>query len=768
MGLTNISPPLLLTTTLGQEGDPLAIDSPDGALQVQPPLQEGGEFSARAAEGVAVPEEAADPHDPVRVGPDGFEVQAPLSLTDARWIPDPRSPRPSPLLVNPAGRKPVAPIAIFNPQALRCDPGSGRLTYDDGRPGQLVSEVTDLSHDVVGFDGLMDFLDQFAPTEGVTRQLQILEHRCMTRLAPPGLVALLENVIAPAVGALLGIDLGSLQFSQSGDGGGASLVDDRGRPLGSDPGITRIDLRRGVYLTTSLQDHHLVVEWHGILPNDQVWRLEYDADGELCYVQGQMHHIDPEVFACAWAPESLRIAEPVMEVLDGLQVPVRVLAAKDGAMRDLARGLELVGQPCTHAGPSPELGYNPPHLHQDGMSEYHDAEQAQRAQQAKAAEEEHSQEIGQLMQRYREAIGRLLQQGPSAMLDILKTTRELAKFPLLRPDTQAPLPNGTRLLVQGFLQRLEIDTAGGRASRPTSLYETITQLNTLMAATVGVCYTVEPAPGEGYVVQVFVYHPTDREWQYLTRLDFDRLGMRWLSVPEAEAGIALQAEAHDHAVNQRGLEDAWGPRGSNLSASDEALLRRARIILPTADMTDDAAQTDYANTVAEFLALVMNDETGLIHGLNGKDIFDGVADLGLEWVGFTYSNDIHTLVQQYVAYRIADDPHDRIALTPEERARLAERFRFTSQTPDGAFFSRDDRLREWFEAMNRRAAYGHLKLMHQALGNQDGMFSVLLDLRPGRPDLAGPPPPPRQRRQTSCPARPQEDGIGIFSRGVLT
>lgn len=676
-----ITPPLLLTTSLGQENDPLA--------QVQ-------SFVSPDAQTVSEDffEHARMPlcSDPVIVDERGFEKQVSPIFRGVSEADLAELDEPDELEME---RVP------FNPLAVQIDHERGSVIYDDVATSAF---ETNLSDSVGSFDELMEFLDGFIPTHQAWQLFEWLEDANDPDLSP-------EHV-------------------------------------GGEPDPVRLDLGSGQMILVRFKGNYLAVEWSGLLPDDEVWELLYDASGELVFVSGHNAFIDPQIFAAGCRP-NLLILKPLKGEGDAVDLdflPLKGLVNDDVLMRDLARMLEMHGEPYSHSGSILLPGGVFPGLQGIELAHYpriSTDEDPSLMMQGRCDDRE-------LLQNFLHAHQRIVDGDDiTAILDYLRDGRALKRFRLTGDRVFAPLPDGGSVVAHHSPQRLEVSTRAGGRMWPTTLYETLTILNQLMA-TKHICYTLDES-NTGFVMQLFVFNQAMREWQYFTRLDFDVLSMRPTHVLEDDAGKELMNDKQNFPVDEGTLHDAWEINSPSMTAMDENILRRAQLVSPSPLDDDRALQDDYANTVAEFLALVMSDIEDFFFARSGMDVFSGKQDPLLQFASFTYSNDIHALIQKYIRSKIdSDDGDDEPApsLTVDERIILAERFRFASTHPEYAVLQEglgDRHVQDWIDAIDRDAIYGRVKLVHEALRERDGMFSVVLDLRAGASPGCGGLPPHKKR-----------------------
>lgn len=645
---------LLLTTTQGQAGDPLA----DAPLYVAPDAQ--------------------------IVGEDFFSVlnrHAPLAEVS----------------LQPTGSESVKEKSLaftgavshhtFNPSSIRVSAEAGIIVYHDSN---LPCVETDISYLASCFDSLMRFFELFVDTRKARQLMEWLKKSFEPGINP-------EN-------------------------------------LDDEPDAARFDLAEGQFVSFRLSsNNNLSVEWSGLLPDNKKWELHYRCDGRLQFIKGNNTYISPLIFAAACKPQLLSVQSALDDADDEScsPWPVQVLSDLSGWIPDLAQALETQGQPHHHVGSILWPAGILPGL------EGHDLAQWPRTPVdlgEMALPNSLNNQSLKLMQQLSQFQQQLSSGDTTVALDYLHVIRRLQGLPMTGGQLQALLPNGSRVTAFNIPQRLEIRTSAGKTLRPSTLYETLIAIN-LQMETRQICYSLKYVPS-GFVMQIFVFNQAMDEWQYFTRLDFDTLGMRPTHVREDEAGKELMNDKQDFHVDSGTLDDAWefGRPQINaedeIGATDEDILRRAHLVAPTPIDDDRALQDDYANTVSEFLALVMNDVEEFFPDLSAAEVFSGEFDPHLQFVSFTYSNEIHSLIRRYNQLRLGTQ--ETKPLLAEERMILAERFRFASTHPEHSVLAHafaDPHIQDWIDAIDRDVIYGRVKILHDSLKGHAGLFTVVLDLR---------------------------------------
>lgn len=668
-----------------------------------------------------------------------------FSPGDLRAIPDitNRSDFMRKLGITPGLDSQFPPIPVlegFNPNRITVNSETGEIHYT-----HLNGQQTNLSFFISNFRALSDFLSCFCDASVLEEALAHAEKISSSFTANiPGFQSYEEGGAT-----VITVDLATI-VSAAFFGGGLSIKNNPpqifDRIVEIAPGV-----RMGIISSMDVLGNlifHVTLE--GFLPDGEVIKINYDSNGTAVYDKGHMAHFSPLSFPNVVRPTNLTVAKDGTYASGDLRFAVKTLRTAQQA--DLARSLSERGDPCNRHD-------SPPHLHNDEkMGMYEDKEAASRFQERGTEERNErrrsaAQSAQQLMHKMQLDPG-----NTEHLLEIHSHNTNVKDIFAFTSDSRFMLPSGKTLLVWHYPKRLDVVAAGHKPDEklpsPSSisrLSHDIAILNELVD-TRKVCYTLNQAYGGRQVIHVFVYDDADQEWQYFTRLDYTDLGMAQITPSEVKHSAILSAAGHELTVNLSELEENSGISTSDLTNDEKAMLRGARLYRSDRTVGSDDIQNTYSFTLADFLAKLMRDLKGFYFGMNFADIFNGTTDPLLQYLIFTYSEDIHELIQEYMT--VKNPKSDTLY-------NLARRFDFALIPEMADFLKMDDRMRDWQRSEALKEARARAFLTQKSISSAEGVFSVVLDLDPGRSGRSAPLPPKSSGKSASC-SQPSKKGPGIW------
>lgn len=314
----------------------------------------------------------------------------------------------------------------------------------------------------------------------------------------------------------------------------------------------------------------------------------------------------------------------------------------------------------------------------------------------------------------------------------LSAALEPAGIGRFTPGAGVCLSNGTLVVVDkgGF----SIFRSGeGEERQPLHLMEALDWLEGLAGNTREVTFLPmnDPLTG-GCTVFVYAWDSLAREWKILGQIYFGSLGAPLLPRAGLEATQSITAAEFSLSTAETTRLRAGDVYFSAQRATQSRLVRPRFMPLtvaapsPTSEtLGTESRETIYVDEVASLLVDVMEDEEGFFWGVDGCEIFAGVAAPRLSFAGFVCDAAARQAMQAYFAGQ----------RTPAVLATLRVRFIFSESQPVPLGTSAADAAR-FVDVQDERAvqalAANALCVRDRAAAGDYDAFLVFFDMRPGQ------------------------------------